>query len=72
MYDLDERTPDGWGASIYSWLDEQGNYTNTVQMIDELGYRDVLAKTGSKTLFVADDEAYAAFLPEQHLGCEKL
>ena len=24
-YDLDERTPDGWGSSMYSWLDEQGN-----------------------------------------------
>ena len=61
QYDLDERTPDGWGASIYSWLDEQGNYTNTVRMISDLGYREVLAKTGSKTLFVADDEAYDRF-----------
>ena len=61
QYDLDERTPDGWGASIYSWLDEQGNYTNTVRMIDDLGYREVLAKTGSKTLFVADDAAYDRF-----------
>ena len=56
-YDLDERTPDGWGASIYSWLDEQGNFTNTVRMIESLNYQDVLAKTGSKTLFVADDAA---------------
>ena len=48
-YDLDERTPDGWGSSIYSWLDEQGNFTNTVRMIDDLGYKEVLAKTGSKT-----------------------
>ena len=60
-YDLDERTPEGWGSSIYSWLDEQGNYTNTVRMIDDLGYHDVLAKTGSKTLFVADDAAYERF-----------
>ena len=21
QYDLDERTPDGWGSSIYSWLE---------------------------------------------------
>jgi hypothetical protein len=61
QYDLDERTPEGWGASIYSWLDEQGNFTNTVRMISDLGYREVLAKTGSKTLFVADDEAYDRF-----------
>ena len=67
-YDLDERTPDGWGSSIYSWLDDQGNYKITVQMIDELGYREVLAKTGSKTLFVADDEAYARFFSNNRWG----
>ena len=61
QYDLDERTPEGWGSSIYSWLDEQGNYTNTVRMISDLGYQEVLAKTGSKTLFVADDAAYERF-----------
>ena len=60
-YDLDEKTPEGWGASIYSWLNEQGNYTNTVRMIEDLNYSDVLGKTGSKTLFVADDEAYERF-----------
>ena len=68
QYDLDERTPEGWGASIYSWLDEQGNYTNTVRMIDDLGYREVLAKTGSKTLFVADDQAYDRFFQNNTWG----
>ncbi len=61
QYDLDERTPDGWGSSIYSWLDEAGNYRTTVNIIDDLGYREVLAKTGSKTLFVADDAAFDRF-----------
>ena len=60
-YDLDERSPEGWGNSIYSWLDEQGNYTNTVRMINDLNYQEVLGKTGSKTLFVADDAAYERF-----------
>lgn len=68
QYDLDERTPDGWGSSIYSWLDEQGNYTNTVRMIEDLGYKNVLAKTGSKTLFVADDEAYNRFYQANSWG----
>ena len=67
-YDLDERTPEGWDASIYSWLDGQGNFTNTVRMIDDLGYREVLAKTGSKTLFVADDEAYERFYRNNSWG----
>ena len=67
-YDLDERTPEGWGSSIYSWLQENGNYTNTVRMIDDLGYKEVLAKTGSKTLFVADDDAYKRFFQNNRWG----
>ena len=69
-YDLDERTPEGWGASIYSWLEEAGNYTNTVRLIDDLGYREVLGKTGSKTLFVADDEAYNRFFKHNTWGAK--
>ena len=68
QYDLDERDPEGWGASIYSWLVENGNYSNTVRMIDDLGYKEVLAKTGSKTLFVADDDAYARFFSKNSWG----
>ncbi|MBP5337837.1 MAG: fasciclin domain-containing protein [Prevotella sp.] len=68
QYDLDERTPDGWGASIYSWLEEAGNYQNTVRIINDLGYREVLAKTGSKTLFVADDQAFERFFSNNPWG----
>lgn len=60
-YDLDEYVPAGWGSSIYSYLKEQGNYNNTLQLIDDLRYAEVLGKTGSKTLFVADDDAYERF-----------
>ena len=67
-YDLDETTPDGWGESIYSWLEDNGNYSNTVRLIDDLGYRDVLNKTGSKSLFVADDAAYARFFGNNSWG----
>ena len=72
-YDLDERTPEGWGSSIYSWLDEQGSsggeaFKITVRLIDELGYREVLSKTGSKTLFVADDAAYEEFFRNNPWG----
>ena len=56
-YDLDENDPAGWGASIYSYLEEDGNYTNTVRLINDLGLKDALGKTTSSTLFVADDDA---------------
>ena len=68
QYDLDEKSPEGWGNSIYSWLDEQGNFTNTVQMINDLKYQEVLGKTGSKTLFVADDAAYERFYANNPWG----
>ena len=70
-YDLDEKAPEGWGNSIYSWLDEQGNYTNTVRMINDLNYQEVLGKTGSKTLFVADDAAYERFYNNNTWGAKR-
>ena len=61
-YDLDEHAPGGASSqSIYGWLAGQGNYRNTVRLIDDLSYREVLDKTGSKTMFVADDDAFARF-----------
>ena len=67
-YDLDEKTPEGYGASIYSWLDDQGNFTNMVRLINDLNYREVLDKTGSKTLFAADDEAFGRFFQKNDWG----
>lgn len=68
QYDLDEKSPSWLGSSIYDYLKGHGDYTNTVSMIDDLGYREVLAKTGSKTLFVADDAAFERFYAENGWG----
>lgn len=70
QYDLDENDPEGWGASIYSYLEDQGNYSNTLNLIKDLGLKEVLAKTGSKTLFVADDDAYARFYAKNEWGAK--
>lgn len=69
-YDLDQEEPEGLGASrsIYSYLNEQGSYTNMVRLIDDLNYREVLDKTGSKTLFAADDEAFGRFFQRNEWG----
>ena len=67
-YNLIEEDPSWLGSSIYDYLKSNGNYTNVVRMIDDLGYADVLARTGSKTLFVADDEAYARFFNSRKWG----
>lgn len=60
-YIYDEQEPEWLGESIYDYLVEQGNYTYYVRMIDELDYKDVLSKTGSKTLFVVNDKAFEEF-----------
>src|SRR5574344_936999 len=70
-YDLDEKDPSWLGASIYDYLNEQGTYTNTVKIINDLGYKDVLAKTGSKTLFVADDNAFDRFFSNNTWGVKR-
>lgn len=50
--------PSWLGNSIYERLQEEGNYTTTLKLIDDLGLTEVLSHTGSKTLFVADDAAF--------------
>ena len=57
-YFYDNREPDFLGSSIYDYLKEQGNFELFLRVIDDLNYGEVLRKTGSKTLFVADDDAF--------------
>lgn len=60
-YIYDDEEPSWLGSSIYDFLHDAGNYTNYVRIIDDLNYSEVLSRTGSKTLFVADDDAFAQF-----------
>jgi uncharacterized surface protein with fasciclin (FAS1) repeats len=63
-YELDEKEPEWLGASIYDYLNDNGNFTNLINLIDDLEYTAVLSKTGSKTVFAADDEAFARFFAD--------
>ena len=69
-YDLDTKQPDGLN-SIYGYLQEQGNYNVCLQLIDDLGEKEVLSKTGSKTMFVADDDAFQKFFSNNTWGVSK-
>ena len=57
--------PSWLGESIYKELQQpsqlQGTFTTYCKLIEDLGYADVLNKTGSKTIFPANDEAFARF-----------
>ena len=57
--------PSWLGESIYKELQQpkelEGTFSTYCRLIDDLGYKDVLSKTGSKTIFPANDEAFARF-----------
>ena len=67
-YTWDDTTPGYLNSSIYEYLQSSGNYTNYVKLIDDLDYAEVLGKTGSKTLFVADDDAFKDFYADNPWG----
>lgn len=67
-YDLAKEDPSWLGSSIYDYLTQNGDFTNVVRIIDDLGYSQVLAKTGSKTLFVGNDEAFENFYKDNKWG----
>jgi len=57
--------PSWLGESIYKELQDasqlEGTFTTYCRLIDDLGYTEVLSKTGSKTIFPANDDAFARF-----------
>lgn len=68
IYDLDNKEPDWLGASIYDYLKTEDNFTVYTRLIEDLDYVDILGKTGSKTLFVADDDAFDEFFANNPWG----
>ena len=67
-YDLDETRPAFLGQSIYDELKARDKFSTVIRLIDDLDYKEVLSKTGSKTLFVADDAAYSQFFANNPWG----
>lgn len=67
-YFYDEQEPEWLGESIYDFLVEEGKYSNFVRLIEDLNYKDVLQRTGSKTLFVVDDATFEVFLSNNEWG----
>lgn len=57
--------PSWLGESIYKELTEpkqlEGTFNTYCRLIDDLDYAEVLGTTGSKTIFPANDEAFAEF-----------
>ena len=78
-YDLDEKgnNPEWLGKSIYEELQNpsgtslRGTFNTYLKLIDDLGYKDVMSKTGSKTVFVANDSAFNKFFESNSWGVNK-
>ena len=64
VYIYDNQEPDWLGQSIYDELKREGNFTYMTSIIDSVNYKDVLSRTGSKTIFVANDDAFNRFFSE--------
>ena len=68
-YRLDDEKPGFLNSSIYESLESQGNYKYYIRLLGDKDVNpanarpltEVLSRTGSKTVFVADDEAWEAF-----------
>lgn len=68
--------PEWLGESIYEQLQQgytsEGGTVHTfktfLRLIDDIEYTEVLRKTGSKTLFVSDDEAFKRFFASNSWG----
>lgn len=60
-YVYDDKEPDWLGANIYEYLSQSGRFTTYLALVDDLNYREMLSRTGSKTLFPADDDAFARY-----------
>jgi uncharacterized surface protein with fasciclin (FAS1) repeats len=66
---VDEDVMPSWlGSSIYGELQNpsgngqlQGTFNTYLRLVSDLGYAEVLNRTGSKTVFPANDEAFDRF-----------
>lgn len=72
--------PDWLGNSIYERLSEgittndgqHRSFSYTLRLIDDLGYKETLSRTGSKTVFATPDDLYEKWFQEHGLTYDKL
>ena len=68
-YLLDDEKPSWLNSSVYESLQQRGNFNTYLRLLGDKDVNpenvrpltDVLSRTGSKTVFVANDDAWEAF-----------
>ncbi len=69
-----EKKPEWLGGSIYQELKNPnpsrltGTFSTYLRLVDDLGYSETLNRTGSKTVFPANDEAFERFFKNNDWG----
>jgi hypothetical protein len=67
----EDEAPEWLGESIYGELQNPkslvGTFTYYMRLADDLGYSEVLSRTGSKTIFPANDDAFNAFFASDNV-----
>lgn len=73
--EVDADSKPSWlNGSIYSTLQDpqsgnlEGTFTTYLRLVDDLGYAETLNRTGSKTVFPANDEAFTRFFQNNTWG----
>lgn len=68
----EDAKPEWLGASVYEELRSgthlSGTFNTYLRLVDDLGYAQVLSRTGSKTIFPANDEAFERFFRKNPYG----
>lgn len=70
----EDRKPEWLGGSIYDELKNPnqsyltGTFNTYLRLVDDLGYTSTLSRTGSKTVFPANDEAFDRFFKSNSWG----
>ena len=69
-----DRKPASLGGSIYEELKNPnqdhltGTFNTYLRLVDDLNYSSTLSRTGSKTVFPANDEAFKRFFQSNKWG----
>ena len=73
--EVDADSKPSWlGESIYAELKNptrsglEGTFSTYLRLVDDLGYAETLSRTGSKTVFPANDEAFKRFFSSNDWG----
>ena len=60
-YLYDDEAPTWLNGSLYEFFEKNGEFKAYKALIDDLGYKDMLNRTGAVTLFPAKDEAFTRY-----------